>query len=129
MILLDTHVLVWLRSDSSRLSKAARKFIIESGKKDALAICPVTLWEAAWEAKKGRIFAHRPIRDVLEMLAKGVSVLPLTAEVIAVAADFPESYPRDPADRMIGATAVANGIPLVTADKRIRQSGVVQTVW
>ena len=59
----------------------------------------------------------------------GVSVRPLTPMVTALAAQFPEDYPRDPADRLIGATARAEGVPLITHDERIRRSKLIQTIW
>jgi PIN domain nuclease of toxin-antitoxin system len=59
----------------------------------------------------------------------GVSVHPLTPMVTALAAQFPEDYPRDPADRLIGATARAEGIPLITHDENIRRSKLISTLW
>jgi PIN domain nuclease of toxin-antitoxin system len=61
--------------------------------------------------------------------SSGVSVRPLTPIVAALATQFPEDYPRDPADRIIGATARAEGFTLVTRDKHIRQSKLLKTVW
>jgi PIN domain nuclease of toxin-antitoxin system len=129
VILLDTHTLVWLKSDSSRLSRAAAKFIRDAAKEDAVAIAAITLYEVAWLAVRGRLFLHGLSSAVLEQLTAGVNVLPLTAEVAAIGAGFPASYPKDPADRIIGGTAVAQGIVLVTSDEAIRKSGVVKTVW
>ncbi len=59
----------------------------------------------------------------------GVIVRPLTPTVTALASQFPEDYPRDPADRLIGATARAEGVPLVTYDERIRHSKLIRTIW
>ena len=51
------------------------------------------------------------------------------AGVAALAAQFPDDYPRDPADRLIGATARAEGLPLVTRDEQIRRSNLLETIW
>jgi PIN domain nuclease of toxin-antitoxin system len=56
-------------------------------------------------------------------------VLPITHDVCVQALAFPPDYPKDPADRIIGATAVSHGLTLVTADRAIRQSGAVPTIW
>jgi len=59
----------------------------------------------------------------------GVTVLEITPDVAALATQLPESFPRDPADRLIAATARSRSIPLVTADGRIRRSPLVKTIW
>jgi PIN domain nuclease of toxin-antitoxin system len=56
-------------------------------------------------------------------------VLPITANIALQAFAFPASYPKDPADRLIGATALIEDIPLITADRGIRRSGTVPTIW
>jgi PIN domain nuclease of toxin-antitoxin system len=56
-------------------------------------------------------------------------VEPITPEITAFAVQLPSSFPKDPADRLIAATAMVEGAPLVTADERIRQSKVVRTIW
>ena len=58
-----------------------------------------------------------------------MTVKPITAEIASLAAQFPKDYPRDPADRLIGATARAEGLPLVTRDENIRRSNLLQTIW
>jgi PIN domain nuclease of toxin-antitoxin system len=62
-------------------------------------------------------------------MVEGVSVRPITPEIAALATQFPDDYPRDPADRLIGATARAEGLTLVTRDERIRRSPLIRTVW
>jgi PIN domain nuclease of toxin-antitoxin system len=56
-------------------------------------------------------------------------VRPITPEIAALAAQFPDSYPGDPGDRLIGATARAEGLTLVTRDENIRRSPLLKTVW
>jgi PIN domain nuclease of toxin-antitoxin system len=57
------------------------------------------------------------------------AVLPITGRICVQAFEFPVNYPKDPADRIIGATAVIEGLKLVTADQAIRQSKAVPTIW
>ena len=54
---------------------------------------------------------------------------PITPEIAVLAAQFPADYPRDPADRLIGATARAEGLTLITRDEKIRRSPLIKTVW
>jgi len=61
--------------------------------------------------------------------SSGVSVCPLTPMVAALAVQFPEDYPRDPADRIIGATARAEGLTLITRDEQIQKSRLLKTIW
>jgi PIN domain nuclease of toxin-antitoxin system len=56
-------------------------------------------------------------------------VLPITPEIALLAAQFPDDYPGDPGDRLIGATARAEGLTLVTRDENIRRSPLLKTVW
>jgi PIN domain nuclease of toxin-antitoxin system len=66
---------------------------------------------------------------VLDQVTAGITLLPLSAAVATTGASFPDPFPRDPADRIIAATAIVEGVPLVTADEAIRNSGVVKTIW
>ena len=69
------------------------------------------------------------MKATVEEFIVGVDIKELTPEIAAIPAQFPENYPCDPADRLIGPTARAFGMPLVTKDERIRSSGIVKTIW
>ena len=56
-------------------------------------------------------------------------VIPITANIALQALELPSSYPKDPDDRIIGATALIEDIPLLTADRNIRKSRAVPTIW
>ncbi|HUM06058.1 MAG TPA: type II toxin-antitoxin system VapC family toxin [Terriglobales bacterium] len=129
MILLDTHVLAWAAEDSSRLSRVATSEIRRARRGGGLAVSAITLWELSWQISRGRIQAGGTVEATVQRMVEGVSILPITIEIAAIAAQFPEDYPRDPADRIIGATARAEGMTLVTRDERIRRSPLVRTVW
>jgi PIN domain nuclease of toxin-antitoxin system len=58
-----------------------------------------------------------------------MTVLPITPEIAARAVSFPDPYPKDPQDRLIGATALVEGIQLVTRDKLIKDSGMIPIIW
>ena len=65
----------------------------------------------------------------MNRLIEGVTVKPVTPEIATLAAQFPDDYSRDPADRLIGATARAEGLALVTRDEGIRKSPLLKTIW
>jgi PIN domain nuclease of toxin-antitoxin system len=69
------------------------------------------------------------VEAFVEEIAARTAVRPITAKVAVLANQFPPSYPGDPCDRLIGATALAEGIPLVTKDRNIRSSKQVKTIW
>jgi PIN domain nuclease of toxin-antitoxin system len=129
VILLDTHVLVWAVAEPKRLSRTATSAISRARKEDGLAIAAITLWELAMLVARGRIQAYGTVDASVRLLIEGVTVKPLTPEIAALAVQFPADYPLDPADRLIGATAQANGMALVTRDEKMRQSSLLQTIW
>ena len=130
MILVDTHVVVWLAFDPSRLSRKARKAIDRARQKgDGLAICDISLLELTTLASKGRIHLDISLESFLREVESRFVILPIGVRACVLALGLPASYPKDPADRMIGATALAEGIPLLTADREIRRSKAVSTIW
>ncbi|MGB9203983.1 MAG: type II toxin-antitoxin system VapC family toxin [Terriglobales bacterium] len=129
MILLDSHALIWAVADSKRLSKAAASAIRRARRGDGLAVSAITAYEVAWQIASGRIQGYGTVETSVLRFLEGVTMRPITPEIAALAAQFPEDYPRDPADRLIGATARAEGLTLVTRDERIRRSPLIRTVW
>ena len=127
MILLDTHVVVWLAEAPEELSETAIQEIRRE--REELAISDQSLWELAWSIDKGRIRIRGTVRDFLEDVERRFRVLPVNAGVAGRAIQFSERYPKDAADRLVGATALAYGIDLITRDVRIRASGKVPCVW
>lgn len=129
VILLDSHVLIWAVADSRRLSKAAASAIRRARRGDGLAVSSITAYEVAWQIASGRIQGFGTVEASVLRFLEGVTIRPITPEIAALATQFPESYPRDPADRIIGATARAEGMTLVTRDEKIRRSSLLKTVW
>ena len=129
MILLDTHVLIWMSSDPGRLSAKARQQIVEARRNTGLAVASITLWELAWLAENQRVLYSGSVESFVRETISRVAVKSLSPEIVAVAAHLPDNYPKDPSDRLIGSTAIVAGVPLVTADEKIRDSGIVECVW
>jgi len=130
MILLDSHVVLWLADGVRNLSPAAT-VAIEAARRDGsgLAICDITLAELATGYARRRFTLTVPLETFLEETESRFTVLPLTPRVCARAASLPPSFPHDPADRLIACTALVQGLPLVTADRAIRRTKLVRTIW
>ena len=94
-----------------------------------MAISGITLYELARLAENGRIATAGSVQTFLSEVESLFVVLPVTASIAGLAAGFPEHYPADPMDRLIGATALDRGVALVTRDKSIRRSKAVPTIW
>jgi PIN domain nuclease of toxin-antitoxin system len=129
MILLDTHILVWMASEPKQLSRRAREAIREARQKGGVAVATITLWELAWLAEKARIQVSASVESFIRETVARVILKPITPEIAALAVRLPPSFPKDPADRLIASTAMIEGAPLVTADTGIRRAKVVQTIW
>ena len=129
VILLDTHVLVWLATEPPKLSKNASSAIRRASRAGGIAISAITLWELAWLATHGRLQLTGTVEAYLEEISSRVAVLPITTKVAALANQFSLDYSNDPCDRLIGATALAESMVLVTKDTKIRGCKQIQTLW
>jgi PIN domain nuclease of toxin-antitoxin system len=130
LILLDTHVVIWLAQDYERISPTAQSAIQNARKKErGLAVSCITLVEIARLAAHGRIRFTPDTETVLADVEDRFIVLPITRNIALQAFELPEGYPNDPVDRIIGATALIEDIPLLTADREIRRSRAVPTIW
>jgi PIN domain nuclease of toxin-antitoxin system len=130
VILLDTHVAMWMAYDSDRISQPAKAAIVAArGNAETLAISGVTLLELATLASKRRIHLNTSVETFMQDIESRFDVLPITGRACARAVELPAAFPKDPADRIIVATALVEGLSLITADREIRRSKVVPTIW
>jgi PIN domain nuclease of toxin-antitoxin system len=129
--LLDTHAFVWFITDEPRLSSQARRFIVDSLiEGNLLAVSAVSIVEIVYLAEKGKIPTDF-IKEINRFFT-GVSpfvIAPLDMSVLLMLDQVPRNSVPDMPDRIIVATALALGVPLVTQDQRIHQSGVVTVIW
>ena len=117
-VVLDSHVVHWWSAEPERISSAASKAI---GDADELAVADISWFELAWLARHERIVVTIPIAAWLGRLATQVRTIPVTPAIATTAVSLPSSFPGDPADRLIYATAIENGWQLVTKDQRLRE--------
>jgi PIN domain nuclease of toxin-antitoxin system len=129
MILLDTHTAIWLALDPERLSRPARSAIEDNAQGGGLGLSAQSLFEVAWLVVRGRILPDGPIEVFIHSFQSRFDIRPITPDIAIAAAQLPPAFPSDPFDRIIAATAIVEGIPLITADRRIRKSRALRTIW
>jgi PIN domain nuclease of toxin-antitoxin system len=119
LIVLDTHMLVWLTEGVPSMGPEARRKADDALAADALTVSAISFWEVAMLHDKGRLELSQPVetwrQKVLEM---GLTEVPVAGDVAIAAATLP-GFHGDPADRIITATASLHGAELMTADGRI----------
>jgi PIN domain nuclease of toxin-antitoxin system len=128
MILLDTHVLVWMASDPAQLSQPAREALSKFQK--GLLISAVSAWEIALLHRRGRLLLPVP-PDVFVQRAvarHGLHELPVTAVTALAAVALPDIH-NDPFDRILIAEALERNCRMVTKDAIIRKYPGVSVFW
>ena len=128
--LLDTHILLYWLSSDEKLS-AEQLHVIDSGSQlQPLLVSDITLWEVATLHSLGRIKLSIPLRDWLERAVAPPLVMRvgISPAIAAAVASLPDRFHRDPADRILVATALVLGATFLTQDRRIIESGIVTTL-
>ncbi len=125
---LDTHALHWATAEPHLLSQPAVQRIEAASE---LVVADITWWELAWLTQHGRVVLGVPALSWLRTLSGVVRTVGVTPAIAAAAAALPDSFPGDPADRLIYATAWEHGWQLVTKDRRLREHPAARpvTVW
>ena len=131
MIVLDTHVIIWDALAPDRISMPARRAIAQANMQDGIIICDISLWEIAMLIEKGRVKVDVGCQTFINLLlqANRAIVRAITSQTATIAVQLPAEINKDPADRLITATALAEGIPLVTADFNLQASPLISTIW
>lgn len=129
--MLDTHALIWEATGDERISRRAASAIRRALASDGLAIASISLFEMATMFARGRMRPFGTVEASLRLIVERtrVTIKPVTFDIAAIAAQFPMDFPSDPADRIIAATARAEGMLLVTRDERLRSSPLLKTLW
>ncbi len=132
--LLDTQAWLWSVLDHPRLSRRARAALDAISAEERVGLAAISLKEAAWHLARGRIAVNEDFGPWALWLRRAASsphldVLPLTVDVAIESEQLGSSFPPDPADCLIAATARVHDLTLITSDAAIRKSRAVRTLW
>lgn len=125
-LLLDTHAAVWLLQGDSRLGAGARRALLSAA--EPPCVSGIVLLEVSLLIGSGRIGTEITPIAFLRRFEAHLQVLPIGADIAAVVPELPLPH-ADPFDRVIVATAIKHQLPLVTRDRAIRESGLVEVIW
>jgi PIN domain nuclease of toxin-antitoxin system len=127
----DTHTVIWYFDNDSRLSSTARKFIQQTADNgDVIGVSSISLVEIVYLIEKGKI-ASESFTRLAAGLNDSQSVLveiSLNLSIARTLTQVSNSQVPDMPDRIIAATAVNYGVPLISRDAKIQASSV-QTIW
>lgn len=131
MIVLDTHVLVWWVNGDESLSKNAKAAIARELDGGQIIISAISAWEIAMLVEREKLVLSMDVGSWLATVAEieAVRFLPLDVEIAVKSVDLPGEFHKDPADRMIVATARKLAVPLVTKDEKIHAYEHVKKIW
>jgi PIN domain nuclease of toxin-antitoxin system len=127
----DTHAALWYLLKNPRLSILAREFIDQAAASGHdIVVSSISLAEIVYLIEKGRLdaSAYRDLKKALADPTYVIAKVPFTGEVVEAMRQIPrDSVPNMP-DRIVAATAVYLGVPVISRDSRIRSSSI-QTIW
>lgn len=131
MITVDTHIIIWDALRPELLSKKAREALHAANETDGILFCEISLWEIAMLIQKEKIKIDVSYLEFINLLTSSNNFIfkGISPEIAELSTRLPEEINPDPADRIICATAILTNTKLITADKNLRKSKIVRTIW
>ena len=131
MILLDTHAWVWFISNPEKLSLKAEKSIEEAIQENDILISSISAWEVALLVSKKRLELTMDVSEWISSSEKlpFIRFIPVDNGIAVRSVYLPQPLHDDPADRIIIATSMKYGAPIITMDEKILDFPHVQTIW
>lgn len=131
MIILDTHILVWLLGQPHKLSKGAKQVIDKAIAKNELRVSAISIWEICMLVKKNRLKLTMDLESWIDKIEElpFLQFIPVDNKVAIKSVLLNDKLHQDPADRIIIATALIFGARLITSDKKIIRYKEVETIW
>jgi PIN domain nuclease of toxin-antitoxin system len=131
MITVDTHVIAWDALKPELISDKARKIMKTANQTDGIVFCDISLWEIAMLMQKNRIDIDVPYLEFIGLVkaSRNYVFTGITPEIAELSTKLPADITQDPVDRIISATSIVLNAPLITADKNLRKSKKLSTIW
>ncbi|MGD2015719.1 MAG: type II toxin-antitoxin system VapC family toxin [Desulfobacterales bacterium] len=131
MIVLDTHIWIWFISKPEILSERAKKAVFAAVKQKSVLISSISAWEVSLLVKNKRLTLSL---DVADWIAKSeglpfIRFIEISNSIAVKSVNLPQPLHPDPADRIIIATALSAGVPVVTKDKKLLDYPHIKTIW
>ena len=120
LIILDTHIWIWWNQDSPKLT-SFQKDNIENFRTDGIGISTISLLEISRLVRRGRLVLPKPLKEwfSIALAEEGILLIPITPAIAIESYSLPGEFHKDPADRIIVATARTYDCPLMTNDSNI----------
>ena len=131
VIAVDTHVILWDALEPERLTAVAKRTLTKADRSDGIILSEISLWEIAMLMQKNRLHVETDYQSFTDLLLQSRKIVlqNLTPAIAGLSVSIDLGKDKDPADRIIAATASVKGIPLITADQEIQGSPAVKTIW
>ena len=130
-VLLDTHTWVWWVNGSKELSEKAQKYIDHAIEEKSVFLSTISVWEVALLVDKGRLQLTMDVQDWIAQTEAlpFVHMISLDVAIAIKSVRLPGNFHKDPADRIIVATALRLGLPIITCDNKIQDYSYVKSIW
>ena len=128
---MDTCAIIWDALEPGKLSAKAKKAIKKADDSNALIMCDISIWEISMLVKRKRIEIDETPANFLRLIlsSRNYTVVNISPEIAELSVNLDDNINSDPADRLIAATSILKQAPVVTADKNLRNSTILETVW
>ena len=131
MTAVDTHVIIWDALEPEKITPAAKRAITRADRNGGIIIGEISLWEIAMLMKKKRLVIDADYQTFINLVlqSRNYVLQNLTPAIADASVHIDLGKNKDPADHIIAATALVNGVSLVTADQQVQNSSALKTIW
>ena len=131
MIVVDTHVIIWDALQPEKISFNARNAMDKANQSEGILFCRISLWEIAMLMHKGRIQVNTSYQTFIKLVLQSNKYIlrNITPEIADFSTQFPPHINKDPADRIIAATALTERATLITSDQNLQAAPEIPTLW